>query len=240
MIVGILGPGGCGGTFLDWSLHYLNGDITHWVAEYDPPNRSKISRLTEHTVPKNPLLESTAHGHVRTHPDNESLSVVLDTFETLPKDYLHTFYYVDDMTAMQSSTTYNSIIDDNKNILFLTYNFSDSDIDKIFCFQYEKIPLCVSGFKKAIQSDSVWEKRELLSLYYPDCIRGQTVNETRMPHQNSFLIEFDEFLNSGPSVIKHTFNFLNMKLDEERFAHWTTIYHEWKQNNNLSFFRILI
>ena len=110
MIVGILGPGGCGGTFLDWSLHYLAGNETNILLNYQKDNRSVINIKSIEKIVSNPINGTTAHRHLKTHPNSESLPTVIKLFSESPSG-LHTFYFVDDMKVEQKQTYYNNIID---------------------------------------------------------------------------------------------------------------------------------
>ena len=243
MIVGILGPGGCGGTFLDWSIHYLRGDSRYYHIECDNLDRSQIKSQQFLEICSDPLSSATAHNHEKTHPNNGSLQQVIKIFNKLPCSDLHTFYYVDSMTSDQTQTTHNDIIRDNKNLCFLTYSFDLSDVDKIFCFQYEKIGSVASRFEKSIgkqfSSLPIWDQRELLSLYYPTCIRGQTVNEIIEPCTNNFLINFSKMLNSLDQIMPDIFDFLQIRMDKSRWKLWLDTYQTWRQKNKLEFFENL-
>jgi hypothetical protein len=244
MIVGILGPSGCGGTFLDWSIHFLRGDTKHYTVVCDP-NKDRSQILGHHysSVCIDPLTGTTAHNHLKTHPNNGSLQQVIDIFTQLPTSDLHTFYYVDSMRSDQTQTAHNNIIQQNKNCYFLTYLFEPFDIDKIFCFQFEKISSIVKKFDNMLVYPTqklselpIWEQRELLSLYYPKCIQGQTINEIIDFYPNNFLINFSKTLNSLDHMILEILEFLRITVDNTRWDTWLTIYQQWKANNNTNFF----
>jgi hypothetical protein len=244
MIVGILGPGGCGGTFLDWSLHYLHGDNTYWVVPCDHRNRSIHYQPQLIKTTSNPLKGITAHNHQRAHPNNQSLNYVIDAYKLLPKDQLYTFYYVDSMLPTQTSTTHNKIIESHTDLSFITYNFSESDIDKIFCLQFEKIPGVDNKLISQLSTHDgnilelpVWDRRELLSLYYPKAIQGQTVNEIIYEHANNFQLDFEIVLNSLDLTIKDILDFLKIKIDTSRWESWCNTYSLWKQGNAVGFYQ---
>jgi len=244
MIVGILGPGGCGGTFLDWSLHYLSGNNNNWVIECEIQNRKNITTQYQQDITNNPLIKNTAHNHEKTHPNTESLPGVIDIFKSLSPVALHTFYYVDSMLPLQTATTYNTIIKNNPDLLFITYKFDKTDVDKIFCWQIEKNPNYLNRFNNTISSVNmlelpVWEQREILSLYYPKCIQGQICNEIMLDHTNAIVVEFNEIVNSGDDQIENIFNFLKIKIDKTRWPLWKEIYKVWQHGNNLDFYQDL-
>ena len=245
MIVGLLGSAGCGGTFLDWSLHYLSGKNNYHFVDINYTDRSKIQAHHEAVVVPSPIKGNTAHLHKKTHPNTESLSDVIDIFKSLPVENLHTFYYVDSMKSDQIMTNHNSIIAGHPDVSFITYKFDHRDIDKVFCLQFEKTPVISSNMKKLVLEHSqatelsVWNMRELLSLHYPACVRGQTINEIIVEHKNNFILEFKDMLNNLDKKILEIFEFLDLRVDSLRWESWLDNYHVWKKGNNLEFFRDL-
>jgi hypothetical protein len=246
MIVGILGPGGCGGTFLDWSLQYLSGQQSSWFVKFDPTG-SKIVSQSCVNVLDNPLLKNTAHAHLKTHPNNRSIDTVINIFKSQPSFNLHSFYYVDSIDEGRKQTTHNQIISKHSDIKFITYNFTDTDIDIIFCLQYEKIfgqknrieNLKISNMTQSISELPIWEKRELLSLYYPDSIRGQTVAEKINPTSNLYQLDFVDMIENLDLTINKIFQYFDISVHEERWKRWQEVYTVWKLKNDLTFFKNL-
>ena len=78
--IGIFTDGNLGGTFIDWSIHWLSGADTYWNWREGP------IQLVE-----NPLASSTAHAHKKNHPEG-----IVETTELLEKaqsvDSLVSFY----------------------------------------------------------------------------------------------------------------------------------------------------
>jgi hypothetical protein len=238
MIVGILGPGGCGGTFLDWSIHFLRGDIKHYTVSCGGGHRSKIVDQGYTPICSNPLTGTNAHGHQKTHPNNDSLGMVIEIFSRLSQSDLHTFYYVDSMRSDQTQTTHNKIIATYRQCLFLTYQFQPSDIDKIYCYQVEKDPAQCNMYDqfKSWSDLPIWDQREILSLYYPNCIQGQTTAEIIKNQNNNFCINFSDILTCLDLVMLDILDFLSVKLAQDRWCAWTQVYQQWKTKNSLDFF----
>lgn len=232
MIVGILGPGGCGATFLDWTLHYLSGQSSTWQIECDPSNRSNILKQCCVPLADYPLIKRTAHAHAKTHPDSQSIHTVISLFEDRTDFDLHSFYFVDSMQQGRTQTEYNQIIARYPNVRFITYNFTDSDIDIVFCFQHEKIPALVNS----VTTLSIWDRRELMSLHYPKEIQGQTTVEVIQQHPNNFVINFSTMLKTLDTSIEDLFQYVGLTLDKTRLDTWKKIYAEWQENNSLNFF----
>ena len=131
MIVGILGPGGCGGTFLDWSIQFLSGSTENLVVIPDRNNREIFQQTYIQSISANPLKGATAHGYKKTHPSDKLLPIVIDIFLT-SKYLLNTFYYVD----IAEQTNHNNIIKTYPTVKFISYNFSHNHADLIFYLQY--------------------------------------------------------------------------------------------------------
>jgi hypothetical protein len=247
MIAGILGASGCGGTFLDWSIHYLSGAQTHWVMrsnnlarETNPDffTNSKLwktyARLVD--IPDNPLLNNTAHSHGKTHPSTDALPLVIDEFKKQPQDQLHTFYYMDSMRDDQTATIHNQLIEQYPEIKFITYTYSPTSIDAIFYLQLEKLPDIIKNYGADIVNAPIWTQRELLSLRYQQAIKGQTINETIAPHSNSLELRFDDFYISLHTKIFEILTFLELPVDPGRFAQWRQMYAQWQENSGVRFY----
>ena len=247
MIVGILGSGGCGGTFLDWSLHYLSGNVENLVINLDKRMRTIITDQTIQAISNNPLHNKTAHGHKKTHPNNGSLKEIINRFRQNSEYNLHTFYYVDSMLPEQTATTHNTIVKDYTDIHFIDYTFEEADVNIIFCLQYEKIKKLIFNFTDAILQKTgkhvtdlpLWDQRELLSLYYPNCIRGQTLKEKKYISTNRFLLNFNDAFFNLPELMPCIFKFINKTINESKWNSWITIYKKWLTINNYEFYRDL-
>lgn len=248
MIVGILGPGGCGGTFLDWTIQYLSGQDQTWHICCDPLNRSNIlSQLTEPLVNDPLLSNNSAHGHLKTHPNENSVDEVIEIFREHPEFTVNSFFYSDTLGNSRTQTEYNQLILTYPEVKFITYKFDASDVDAIFCFQYEKIPTHRNSIGKCSMTHSdvplnqmpVWDQRELLSLYYPKEIYDQTLAEKLLPARNNFSFDFKTVLESLDTEIEGLFQYIGLEIKQDRLEWWKQIYNKWKIENNLDFFKDL-
>lgn len=245
MIVGILGPGGCGGTFLDWTLQYLSGQSDRWAIRCDPLNRANIISQQPEKILENPIIKKTAHLHKKTHPNDYSIDEVISIFNLHPEFNFHSFYYVDSIGNSRKHTNYNQIIASYPDLKFITYNFTEDDLDVLFCFQYEKIPM--KEFDACIMTNSsipigempVWDRRELLSLYYPGLIRGQTIVEQINPASNNFNLNFSKALTNLDDIIDEILAYVELIVDSSRLKSWKNVYNDWKNKNNLLFYNEL-
>jgi len=252
MIVGILGCSGCGGTFLDWTVHYLRGDIDHWTLQSNYSARIRNNDFITNTdrwntyarlvtIPDDPLNKNTAHNHGKSHPTTETLPYVVDEFRQQPQDRVYTFYYMDSMTRDQGSTIHNDIVARFDDVKFIAYTYSTSSVDAICYLQLDKLPQMIVRYAETLDLDftamPVWEQREILSISYPKIISGQTLNETMQEHSNCFLLDFDNFFVDLPSKIQKIFEFLNFTIDRTRWNHWLSVYQKWQQSSGYQFYQ---
>jgi len=237
MIVGILGPGGCGGTFLDWSIQYLSGQEENLVVRLDAERNNVKGTLTQNIV-ENPLMDSTAHAHQKTHPNGQSLSDIIEIFSA-DDHQLSTFYYVEDMKPGQTHTSHNNIVKTYPAVKFISYNFTLAHIDLIFWLQYEKINWVEQRYNQIgslTGNQTPGEIREIISLFYPKCVKGQTLNEQLVDSENLYLINFDDVWARLDTVIFDIFDFLELTIDKTRYLHWVDMYRAWLEKNKTDFF----
>lgn len=239
MIVGILGPAGCGGTFIDWSLRYLSGTSHYLQVPYD---RSIVCAAKLLEVSQNPLLGSTAHAHKKTSVNDSSLPFVLDQFRR-HLGLWHSFFYIDAMRPDQHATHYNEIVAAHPDIKFITFNFQPHHVHQLFVLQYEKVPNAAQRFAQQIGMSlrhlSTGAMREILSLYYPRCIQGQILNEELSQSERLYMIDFDSVWCDLDRVLPELFDWLPIAWDQSRADAWKTIYLEYQKRNQTKFFDCL-
>lgn len=248
MIVGILGPGGCGGTFLDWTIQYLSGQTHTWYIQTDcMTEQSRILNQACMPLVENPIQDRTAHIHKKTHPDELCVESVIDCFRQHTEFALNSFYFVDQLRSGRTQTEYNRLITKHPDIKFITYKFAETDINTLFCFQYEKTLFSKVWYEQTVMSHnpapigqmSVWDQRELLSLHYPSMIRGQILSEIVIAGPNNFCLNFNVAVEQLDTVINDLFQYLEITICKERWGQWKKIYTDWKIKNNVQFFKDL-
>lgn len=246
MIVGILGPGGCGATMLDWSIQYLSGQDKTWCIEVDPQTRSTIVDQSVMTVPDNPVTEQrTAHAYKKNHPNENSLGAMIDILKNRTEFALNSFYFTDSMASADNkprTTFYNKIVQHYPEIKFITYQFTEQDIDIIFGFQLEKIARAQEEFRNLVVYDNrsmkdlpVWDQRELMSLYYPSSIRGQILSETVYSADNNFVFDYRKIFDLEKHI-DEIFEYLALNINVDRYNIWQESYTAWKQKNSTLFY----
>ena len=243
MIAGILGPGGNGGTFLDWTLHWLCGQRERSIIQVDRINNQTAQPIRVDLV-SDPLIKRTAHGHLKTHPNNETLYRCIEFFRTLPGQDLMSFYYVASLDQSRRHPNHDEIIAQYPDVKFIESVFDSDCVHEIFCNQMEKIPSCVEGYRLEVESKSnkdlsLWDLREALSLYYPGCIKNQLTYRQHALRTNHFLLHHHDLCDNMPDKIPELFDFLCLPLCPERLAHWQQVWQRWSVTNSRFFFRDL-
>lgn len=246
MIAGLLAPGGSGGTFFDWSLHYLAGDEQHLV----------LNLLTNHTcepiqeiwarVPNDPLESLTAHRHRKTHPSTLlQISTFFDVLRKKPQQDLFSFYFVDRMGPGVTSTCYREIALANADVQFFSFRFDETDISHLFALQIEKIKgtwhryVTLTAGHKEPNNMPIWEQREMIALFYFECVRNQSVSGDLDDVQNHLCMNWKHFINAFDDYVITLLEWLDIRVDENRWAHWLDIYHKWQKTLSRDFFQCL-
>lgn len=246
MIVGILGPGGCGATMLDWSIQYLSGQTHTWCIEVDYQTRSQIVDQSVMIIPDNPVTQrNTSHAYKKNHPNEVTLDLIINILKQHSEFELNSFYFADSMNAQDQQprpTFYNKIVQQYPDVKFITYQFTEQDIDIIFGFQLEKITRVQEIFSDLVIHNNlpmkdlpVWDQRELMGLYYPKSIQGQILSETLNPAENNFLFDYRKIFELEKHI-KQVFDYLGLAIKPERYNTWKQSYEFWKSKNSTKFY----
>ena len=245
MIAGILAPAGSGGTFFDWTLHYLAGDNEHLVVDIrDYPYKSHQAKW--YVIPDDPLQNLTAHGHLKTHPMNKvQLLACLDILRGKCQSPLHSFYFIDSMGPNVRHTCYQEIITANPDVRFFSFQFQEHMIDHLFVLQIEKLQgywdKLIAEVLDNANSDEmpIWEKRELLALYYFESLANQILSENFVSMSNHSWINWQDFIYRFDTKIPEIFDWLGIAIDHRRWTDWIAIYHRWQHTLNIEFVQLV-
>lgn len=233
MIAGILAPGGSGGTFFDWTLHYLIGDRQHLVIDIQDCSPRPF-KANWRIVPDDPLQNLTAHEHKKTHPKTfAEISACFDMWHQECQSGLYSFFFVDRMD-LRKHTCHREIITAYPDIKFFSFHFQEHTIDHLFVLQMEKIPdhearmLAEIAGHRCIDEIPIWQKRELLALYYFESIRNQTLCENLDSMTNHLCIDWQDFIYRFDTKVVDIFDWLGITIDDQRWNKWTNVYNQWQ------------
>ena len=205
----IIGPGGCGFTFLAWTISFLRGDTTH-------------TRLNGDVVPMidNPLNGTTAHRFAKNHIKASSELYKLD--QAPPDSIVYVVpEHQTDIDVILTKT--------DKKIIFQTSQESSKELFARMCLAVPE-----SSYMKIINRlehtyDSTIIKKTLLEFnrmfteYY-------SVPKTYTDYLPITYADIFENLNEK---IKTVFEFIDCSIDLARYTSWLPIYQTYQlQNKN--------
>lgn len=204
-----IGPGGCGFTFLNWSLSWLRGDTTYC-------NLHKV----EYNVINNPLTDNhTAHAYQKDHISCQNVKKFLQN--------AHDFSIIYVVPVDQQEFNYIVNLPGKKIIFDATEHPKE-----IFLRQLASIKTEVSKFENFLSTKYPADAVRSVMLD----MSNQFVNycSRHMADDTMYVSSCDMFYNLD-SVIEKVCDFLEIKIDSTRLNHWQQIYRQYK-NNNQKFF----
>lgn len=235
---------GVGGTFLDWSIHYLAGKKNYY----------RIEDGIDIKLCDQPLTEINAHNHKKNHMNlflnvkeklieidkkileqkNKIISIN-NTLENLPHDEV--------LSILQSLKSYT--IESKKKLIYINKNTKFPVSAERFLSMDELIHY-YKNFERAQNHQfnifpnfknckNLSDIREILSYRIRKMIDdNQKIND----EVNKIFISNDYILNikntdlytEGFNTLQTILNFLNLSIDKNRIDHWKFIYNIWSKN----------
>lgn len=239
-MIGILTDPGSGGTFLTWSVYYLRGDDSYFLAE-----ESKEIRLTD-----NPLTSTNAHNFIPNHPNRgidqglkKLYSIVNELANSNEVVYLHNFASDGDtkagakylstkadklilLTSKQYPLYHRRYIPrSGRGWISPTEFTSDPDViykhfvDTFFADSHQV-------FQDAKLTD-VWDQREFIALNFNPYSRSY-IEDYFDRSINHCVIDFAEICNQDTCILS-IFDYLNLEINKDRYASWKQIYQQWQK-----------
>jgi hypothetical protein len=238
-IINILSPNTFGGTFLDWSLHFLAGHNTVYSGIGLKHRDVKLRNLVN-----NPLNALNAHEYIKNHPTgyDDTLSTI-NHLEKIKPDGFHTVYcnflpvYLNDVEdsrklwdmicTLESKTIWLHMQCNDVSQLYLNSStkrcaYSD-DFDNVEYLSRELEEWRGMGLT------NVWDYREFmaLSLRPFDGVDYKLDFSKKHIHINpiSLMTIFD-------SEIHELCAKLGIEINSKRKTQWSNIYFEWREHHN--------
>ena len=240
-------PGGIGGTFLTWSLHFLSGHTKYFSEE-------KNSWLK---LPDSPLTGTNAHGFITNHLNRhfdcsyENVVDITNLIQQTKTDTFHTIYYhnfhndLDTLVpAYYKDKTKKNIFVSGRNYPLFHVNYNKRypaligpdtfihDSDEIYNFFSD------TYFKESKKSwdnlNNTWDKREFIALNFkPFNLASELVEDIDCCYRMDAMELWCNF----NFTIDTLFEYLEIPVDQSRLEHWNTVYNKWKKihHDNLQF-----
>ena len=239
-IIYIITDPSVGGTFLNWSLHFLAGHTWYQTTQGQQPlTANPLNKNNAHCfLPNQPLTVDKFYQTVNKLKENE-----YNQFSTV---YFHNF--TNDLFNKSGSNT--RAIDyvkqstskiirlslDSKDCLYHchyasrapTHKFNDSDIfltdsDSSHAEYVEHFHATdVRQFK------SIWEHRDFLAVRSRPFDPVTITNSSNFSFDHYYLNALDLFTTFS-STLYELFDYLEIKIDQDRLDQWVTIYHSWQK-----------
>jgi hypothetical protein len=201
-----IGPGGCGFTFLNWSLLYLRGDVQYVTlsGEVTP-------------VPENPLRALTAHNFKKDHLKVEDSSDWIEhatqssVIYCVPGSRRH----LENLMGMPS-----------KKLLFDAGAYSKQTMHRAFMANanvgiaplLEKLNL---KFDNTITMQVIYDVSHQFVSYY----------DIPKDRADVMAVSFEDMFINFSERIVDIMRFCEFEIVTSRWEHWLTMYSTWRENN---------
>jgi len=249
-IITVLSDGNIGGTFLNWSIHYLAGHKKYFnsiINEWSDLPASPLTTTNSHNFKPNQFTTYTGFNHCLTN----LLTCKSDQFHTMsfhpfPGLVSETQQAVREIIPIAGKLVV--LNNQPKNSLYhksfksrllrtklgnpLVRNLSDEEQLNDFITHFFKESL---NKWQELQLTNIWDQREFLALN----IRKDA--DLIAPYVdlsvNHFSIDCLEFFNIADEMIFDLFYYLEIELDTARVEGWNQIYQSWRKMhyNRLNF-----
>jgi len=205
-----IGPGGCGFSFLNWTISFLRGDDFYQTLD-------GIS----HPVPGDPFRGATAHNSVKDHLTPEQSKSVLSS------SHEHSIVYV----VPGSQLDYDYIVTlPGRKIIFDTSTHSEKILSR-FCMVLEKNNHYLQSINRlGMKYDRATVKKvmidccEMFVRYYQTGINNQF-----------YILDYTSMFENLDQHIHRLFDYLELSIDSDRLHKWLEIYTIYKERNNQDF-----
>lgn len=234
MIIAVITDTAIGGTFLDWSLHYLSGATKHYNAhlvEYCP-------------LVENPLTQKNAHGFKSNK--SETLSVIEQTIENIKKEPSHNLYsfYFHNFSPTDEDKENKAValsllncdkivsLQLNKESKLFHLKIEQRDDNRLNAKRLSFDEYIKLHFDKSLshynENLDIWEMRELIALSYDFNIDMGDISRHNFYNQKKcYVIDSTQMWKNFDTEIFKLFEFLNIKINFDRYLKWLEVYQQW-------------
>jgi hypothetical protein len=222
MIVGLIGPGFEGGTFLDWTLHYLTGDLYVINCVYGRLENT-VTGIIKREIVTNPIKnDGTAHNHRKTHPTEQLIQRCIDEYNLIDDKEINirSIYIVpSDESYLNGKRPYTKIVSDIADkyteIKLIHFIFPNQHIEDLVqrTAKISKNTESISDIRNRVNAESFKDDK--------------IVNKP-----NVYSLNIDNMFYNLDSDIHGIFNWLSLPINEERYRNWLAVYKQWQIAQN--------
>lgn len=215
MIVSTTSSFGVGGTFVDWSLHYLSGQTQYFsVAE-----QRWIDLVHQ------PVTDNNAHGHKRNHPLGiEQVNYYIDQLNHVPHD-LHSFYMLENYLKDHTTRPAQHLLDVSQ----------QHSIPVI----YLHVPPHAVGYSWKKRNNiannechhylHVWDQREKLALDLRPFDDSILLSDLSTANKSTIWVHCENLWQSPEHYMKDIMSRLSIDVNNSRYEKWILQADKWRQ-----------
>jgi hypothetical protein len=247
-IISVLTDPGKGGTFLNWSVHFLAGHTQYYFA--------KDNKWID--LPNNPLTKINAHVFKANQPlGRQDFCKYLDSLLSCKTQDFHSLYFHNFLEYPYSNEfketkkCVDQILPISKKIIVLTNQYSNLLYEKSYrsrtsqgtsFFDANKINVGdMSQFDdyiryffaesleiwKSQQLTEIWDTREFMALNYRH--HAESIAPLIDLSVDHYSIDCIEWFTNADSFIENLCDYLEILIDPNRLTHWHQIYQSWRK-----------
>lgn len=238
-IFAIITDPGKGGTFLNWSLHFLAGHRKYFSAS----NKQWVK------IPASPLQQNlNAHNFTPNQPINTQQYFLLTQSLQEPTSQFHSIYFHNFDPRQTTDNDMFNAVDHVHNIsqkTILVYNakrnclYDQKYQGRVLMSEFENWDqqhehFVNSFFSKDSQIwkdqnlNEIWDKREFLALNLRP-FESQSISQYFKPTMNYYSLDAEDLWTCFDETVKDLFAWLEIDIVEHRYKKWIKIYQEWKK-----------
>lgn len=234
MIAVITDPG-VGGTFLTWSIYFLTGKT-----QYFSQTKQAFVEL-----PSTPLTTKNAHKFRAIHPTNinEFNKCLPNAIANDECVYIHQFRDNTKPAVDQLCNSASKVIviatPQDQALYYCRYKPRSgatpgwgtesilSEPDKIY---QDFVSYFFADSKKSWENENltdIWDQREFIALNFDYAIRDEILSYIA-PSVGYYHIDTMDLWTSFDGSVRDMFAYLEIEIDETRYAQWVLVYNQWK------------
>ena len=223
-VFGILTDPASGGTFLDWTIHFLSGH-----------ERFYNGRPSWSTLTKNPLNGINAHNHLPCQVGKTTkMNTTLNKLHNQSTQSFHSIYYhyshgdtfsdaVDAVNAMIKQTEKLIVASsfDRKNLLFNSVT-DRIGINSMEVLLRDYLP------EGNLYKNNAWDLREFFAISYLHRT-SHPIFKILNPTLEFYKLDTLDLYQVFDQKVESLFSYLNITVNYSRFPDWLNIYTDWKK-----------
>jgi hypothetical protein len=247
-LIAVLTDPAVGGTFVTWSLHYLAGHDSYFVAK----DRVWAS------VTDFPLTKINSHNFQANHPlTAQDFDGIFDILCNTPTDQFHTIYIHNFIHNSQSADPelaqrLQQVFDHSQKVVVVSNSSSmalyhvgyrsrsgtanlwqdpgrvSADHDEIFADFVDHF-FAESHHKwRTLGLDDIWDRREFIALNF-DFEQHQSINDNIGSKTVNYTVTTLDLWNTFDQTVVTMFDHFGIEICQARWHNWTQVYQQWRQ-----------